>query len=79
MFFSSKIWVFGAHGEQTSDSLLQSIINPDIEIRNCTFGEVCSGGINSSSIHFYSVEYSFDPSMVRLETYSDAIDELQLL
>ncbi|UJR08524.1 hypothetical protein I4U23_012787 [Adineta vaga] len=61
IFFS--FFVFKTHGEQIADISIQSIINPDIEIKNCTFGEVCSGGINSNSIHFYSVEYSFDPSM----------------
>ncbi len=52
-------------GDQISDSSIKSIVNPDIEIKNCTFGEICTGGINSSSVHFYSVEYSFDPTMVR--------------
>ena len=44
-------------------------INPDIEIKNCTFGEICPGAINSSTVHYYSVEYSFDPSMVRLHLF----------
>ncbi len=48
-----------------ADQISQSIIHPDIEIKNCTFGEICTGGINSTTVHFYSVEYSFDPTMVR--------------
>ncbi|CAF3128958.1 unnamed protein product [Rotaria sp. Silwood2] len=51
------------HGDQLSINSIQSVINPDIEIKNCTFGEICIGAINSSSLHFYSVEYSFDPTM----------------
>jgi len=41
------------------------MVNPDIEIKNCTFGEICTDAINSNFVHFYSVEYSFDPTMVR--------------
>lgn len=44
-------------------------ISPDIIIQNCTFGEKCTGAINSSSVHYYSVEYSFDPSMVRSPSF----------
>ncbi|CAF3966645.1 unnamed protein product [Rotaria sordida] len=51
------------HGDQNVINSIQSIINPDIEIKNCTFGEICNGTINSTSVHFYSVEYSFDPTM----------------
>jgi hypothetical protein len=40
-------------------------INPDIEIKNCTLGELCTGAINSNFVHYYSVEYLFDPNMVR--------------
>lgn len=54
-----------AHGDYMSINSFQSINNPDIEIKNCTFGELCSGSINSTTVHFYSVEYSFDPTMVR--------------
>ncbi len=53
------------HGDQISNKPLKSIINPDIEMKNCTFGEICTGAINSNSVHFYSVEYSFDPTTVR--------------
>jgi hypothetical protein len=51
-------------GDQISDSSIKSITNPDIELKNCTFGEVCTGAINSTSVHYYSVQYSFDPTMV---------------
>ncbi|CAF1443497.1 unnamed protein product [Rotaria magnacalcarata] len=65
--FSRLIYLFAlvilAYGDQTSENSIQSINNPDIEIKNCTFGELCIGAINSSSVHFYSVEYSFDPTM----------------
>jgi hypothetical protein len=64
-FLFSKVLVLIVRGDQISDSSIKSMINPDIEIKNCTFGEICTGGINSSSVHFYSVEYSFDPTMVR--------------
>ncbi|CAF0861033.1 unnamed protein product [Rotaria sp. Silwood1] len=51
------------HGEHISINSIQSLINPDIELKNCTFGEICIGTINSSSVHFYSIEYLFDPTM----------------
>ncbi len=54
-------------GDQLSDSSIKSVMNPDIELKNCTFGEVCTGEINSTSVHYYSVEYFFDPTMVRKE------------
>ncbi len=52
-----KVLLFSTQADQ---------INPDIEIKNCTLGEICTGAINSNSVHYYSVEYSFDPNMVRL-------------
>ncbi|CAF0836891.1 unnamed protein product [Rotaria sordida] len=57
------------HGDQNVINSIQSIINPDIEIKNCTFGEICNGTINSTSVHFYSVEYSFDPTMKETTKY----------
>jgi hypothetical protein len=54
-----------AKGDQILDGSIKSINNPDIEMKNCTLGEICAGEINSNSVHYYSVEYSFDPSMVR--------------
>ncbi|CAF4992660.1 unnamed protein product, partial [Rotaria sp. Silwood1] len=51
------------HGEHISINSIQSLINPDIELKNCTFGEICIGTINSSSVHFYCIEYLFDPTM----------------
>lgn len=51
--------------DQISNNSIQSVINPDIDIKNCTFGEICTGVINSNSVHYYSVEYVFDPTMVR--------------
>jgi len=52
-------------GDQILNHSIKSVINPNIEIKNCTFGEICTDSINSSSVHFYSVEYLFDPTMVR--------------
>ncbi len=52
-------------GDTLSDNSIKSMVNPDIEIKNCTFGEICTDAINSNFVHFYSVEYSFDPTMVR--------------
>lgn len=63
--------MINVYGDQISDYSIRSMINPDIEIKNCTFGEICVGAINSSSVHYYSVEYSFDPTMVRMNTYFD--------
>ncbi|CAF0836930.1 unnamed protein product [Rotaria sordida] len=54
---------------QLSVDSFDSIINPDIIIKNCTIGELCSGTINSTSIHYYSVQYSFNPiTAIRLTT-----------
>jgi hypothetical protein len=67
-----KVLVLITQGDQISN---KSIINPDIEIKNCTFGEICTGAINSNFVHFYSVEYSFDPTMVR----KNKTDEILLI
>jgi hypothetical protein len=64
LFFVLKVLVLITQGDQISDSSIKSITNPDIELKNCTFGEVCTGAINSTSVHYYSVQYSFDPTMV---------------
>ena len=34
-------------------------------MKNCTIGELCTGSINSTSVHYYSVQYSFSPSTVK--------------
>jgi hypothetical protein len=33
-------------------------------MKNCSIGENCTGTINSTAVHYYSVEYSFDPNTV---------------
>ncbi|CAF0788193.1 unnamed protein product [Adineta ricciae] len=46
-----------------------SSLNPDVLMRNCTIGELCVGSINSTSIHYFSLQYSFTPSTtVRVTT-----------
>ncbi len=60
-----KVLILITQGDTLSDNSIKSMVNPDIEIKNCTFGEICTDAINSNFVHFYSVEYSFDPTMVR--------------
>ncbi|UJR37709.1 hypothetical protein I4U23_030404 [Adineta vaga] len=48
---------------------LDSTLNPDVIIRNCTIGTPCSDSINATSVHYYAVQYSFTPSTtVRVTT-----------
>jgi hypothetical protein len=49
------------------------MINPDIILRNCTIGQVCSGSINASFVHYYSIEYTFNPIQVRIFVSDSAI------
>lgn len=39
-------------------------MNPDVIMKNCTVGELCTGSINATEIHYYSVQYNFDPATV---------------
>ena len=41
------------------------MLDPNIVLKNCTLGDVCVDEIDASTVHYYSVEYSFDPTMVR--------------
>ncbi|CAF2703951.1 unnamed protein product [Rotaria sp. Silwood2] len=44
-------------------------MNPDIVIKNCTIGVLCTGSVNSTSVHYYSVQYFFNPTTaIRLTT-----------
>ena len=62
---SVQILALIVHGEVRSDAAIQSILDPNIVLKNCTFGDVCVDEIDASTVHYYSVEYSFDPTMVR--------------
>ncbi|CAF2112207.1 unnamed protein product [Rotaria magnacalcarata] len=46
-----------------------STTNPDVIIKNCTIGELCASTINSTTVHYYSVQYNFNAkTAIRLTT-----------
>ncbi|CAF0800479.1 unnamed protein product [Adineta ricciae] len=54
---------------QVVKSPWDSSLNPDVLMRNCTIGELCTGSINSTTVHYFSLQYSFTPSTtVRVTT-----------
>ncbi|CAF0781005.1 unnamed protein product [Adineta steineri] len=48
---------------------VDSTLNPNVIMKNCTIGELCTGSVNSSSVYYYAVQYTFTPNTtVRVTT-----------
>ncbi|CAF4518382.1 unnamed protein product [Rotaria sp. Silwood1] len=67
-FIICNLFFFVKCNQSSLDSL-DLTTNPDIIIKNCTIGELCTDSINSTSVHYYSVQYYFNPATaIRLTT-----------
>ncbi|CAF3440804.1 unnamed protein product [Rotaria socialis] len=55
--------------DQVISNSFDSTTNPDVIIKNCTIGELCASTINSTTVHYYSVQYNFNTkTAIRLTT-----------
>ncbi|CAF0756937.1 unnamed protein product [Adineta steineri] len=41
---------------------VDSTLNPNVIMKNCTIRELCTGSVNSSSVYYYAVQYTFTPN-----------------